>query len=292
MLAWLAARAVPGVESVSGSVYRRALSLPHGPALVEIELGGDGVLVRVPAADSRDVDAAVRACRRLLGVDSDWPSQARAALAGDALLGPLIAAWPRLRVPGCVDGGELAVRAIVNQQVSLGAARTVLGRLAASHGRAVRHLPLRPFPSASALARADPASLPMPRARARALVAVCAMVAGGSLDLGAGGDVAAARDALLAVPGIGPWTASYVTMRALGDPDAFLPGDLGIKRALALLGAAVDPHGVEELSARWAPWRSYAAQQLWAYAAAPSPSTSRRATSSAQPQESVKPLPP
>src|SRR4051812_40438330 len=202
MLDWLGARAVPGVEAIEGDVYRRALSLPHGPALVEIDLGADGALVRVPAADSRDRDAAVAACVRLLGADRDW-EEARAALGDDPLLGPLVAARPRLRVPGSVDGAELTVRAIVNQQVSLGAARTVLGRIAASHALAVRHLPLRPFPSAERLAAVDPASLPMPRSRARALVAVCRMIAAGSLDLSPGADPAAARSALMAVPGIG-----------------------------------------------------------------------------------------
>src|SRR4051812_7358066 len=171
MLEWLRARAVPGVEAIDGDAYRRALSLPHGPALVEIALGADGPLVRVLASDSRDRDLAVARCRALLGVDRDWDA-ARDALAGDPLLGPLIAQRPALRVPGAVDGPELAVRAIVNQQVSLGAAGRVLGRLAAAYGRPLRHPPLRPFPPAERLAALDPAELPMPRARARALVAV------------------------------------------------------------------------------------------------------------------------
>jgi AraC family transcriptional regulator, regulatory protein of adaptative response / DNA-3-methyladenine glycosylase II len=268
MLDWLGARAVPGVEAIEGDVYRRALSLAHGPALVEIDLGADGALVRVPAADSRDRDAAVAACVQMLGVDRDW-EEARAALSDDPLLGPLVEAGPRLRVPGSVDGAELTVRAIVNQQVSLGAARTVLGRIAASHGRAVRHLPLRPFPPAERLAAVDPGSLPMPRARARALVAVCRMIAAGSLDLSPGADPAAARSTLMAVPGIGDWTASYVAMRALGDPDAFLPTDLGIRRALESLGEPTDRRSVEALAERWRPWRTYAAQLLWAAVPAP-----------------------
>ena len=164
------------------------------------------------------------------------PAEARAALAGDSLLGPLIAARPDLRVPGTVDATELAVRAVVNQQVSLAAAATVLGRLAEAHGQVVRHWPLRLFPTAERLAALDPETLPMPRARARALVAMCAAIAAGELDLRFGADPAEARAALLALPGIGDWTASYIAMRALGDPDAFLPTDLGIKRALAALG--------------------------------------------------------
>src|SRR4051794_993342 len=266
MLDWLRARAVPGVESIDGDVYRRVLALPHGPALVEIDLGSDGARVRVPAADARDRGAAVAACRRLLGVDRDW-DDARSALSDDALLGPLIRAHPRLRVPGAVDGAELAVRAIVNQQVSLGAARTVLGRLVDSYGSAVRHLPLRPFPPAQRLAFADPELLPMPRSRAQALVAVCRLVACGELDLAPGADPAAAREVLMGVPGIGDWTASYVAMRALGDPDAFLPTDLGIRRALESLGQPGERRSVEALAERWRPWRTYAAQLLWAGAA-------------------------
>jgi AraC family transcriptional regulator of adaptative response / DNA-3-methyladenine glycosylase II len=129
----------------------------------------------------------------------------------------------------------------------------------------------------------------MPRARARALVAVCRAIASGELDLSPGADLAEARDALLAVPGIGDWTASYVAMRALRDRDAFLPTDLGIRRALESLGRPADHRSAAALAERWRPWRTYAAQLLWAHAAE---SSASRATSSAQPQDRVKPLPP
>jgi 3-methyladenine DNA glycosylase/8-oxoguanine DNA glycosylase len=284
-LDFLRARAVPGVESIEGDVYRRALSLPHGPALVEIDLGSDGTRVRLLAADSRDCGAAIERCRALLGLDVDW-EEARATLAGDPLLGPLIAARPGLRVPGTVDGAELAVRAIVNQQVSLAAARTVLGRLVAEHSEPIRHSPFSTFPRAARLAAAKPDTLPMPRARARALIALSGAIAAGRLDLAPGAD---ARAALLALPGIGEWTASYIAMRALRDPDAFLPTDLGIRRALTSLGQPADARSALRLAERWRPWRTYATQLLWAHAAA---SSASRATSSAQPQESVKPLPP
>jgi AraC family transcriptional regulator of adaptative response / DNA-3-methyladenine glycosylase II len=274
------------VESIEGALYRRALSLPHGPALVEIDLGAGALLIL--AADSRDRPSAVERCYRLLGLDDDW-TEARETLGHDPLLGPLIAARPGLRVPGTVDGGELAVRAIVNQQVSLAAARTVLGRLALAHGRPVRHWSLRPFPAPDLLAAADPDALPMPRGRARALVAVCGLVASGRLDLRVGADLAEARATLLSVPGIGDWTASYVAMRALRDRDAFLPTDLGIRRALASLGRPDNRRSVEVLAERWRPWRAYAAQVLWAHGA---DSSASRATSSAQPHDSVNPLPP
>jgi AraC family transcriptional regulator of adaptative response / DNA-3-methyladenine glycosylase II len=266
LLCYLAARAVPGVERVAGHMFRRALELPHGPALVELELDGERARMRLPAGDSRDRAVAARRCRRLLGLDRD-PAPARAALARDELLGPLVAVRPGLRVPGALDGGEILVRAIVNQQVSLAAARTVLGRLASEHGAAaLAHGRERCFPTAERLAALDPAALPMPAARGRALVAACGAIASGRLDLRPGADPAAARAALLALPGVGDWTASYVAMRALGDPDAFLPSDLGIRRALARLGGPADARSAAALAERWRPWRAYAAQHLWASA--------------------------
>jgi AraC family transcriptional regulator of adaptative response / DNA-3-methyladenine glycosylase II len=267
LLAYIAARAIPGVERVEGAVYRRALALPHGPAVVELDLGRRGaVRFRLTAGDSRDRAAAIERCRRLLGIDAD-PAEARAALARDPLIGPLVAARPGLRVPGACDGGELAVRAIVNQQVSLAAARTVLSRLAAEHGRPLLpHGRDRAFPAADRLAELDPVTLPMPGARARALVSVCSAIADGRLDLRAGADPVEARAVLLSLPGIGDWTASYIAMRALREPDAFLPTDLGIRRGLAALGEPDDRRSIEVLAERWRPWRAYAAQHLWAVA--------------------------
>jgi AraC family transcriptional regulator, regulatory protein of adaptative response / DNA-3-methyladenine glycosylase II len=166
---------------------------------------------------------------------------------------------PGLRVPGCVDGFELGVRAIVGQQVSVQAARTVLGRLAATYGEPLAEPDGRlthRFPRADALANADPAALPFPRARARALGSLARLSADGELRLDAGSDAAETLRVLSGIPGVGPWTASYVAMRALGDPDVFLPGDVGIRHALARLGGeACDEH--------WRPWRSYAVMHLW-----------------------------
>jgi AraC family transcriptional regulator of adaptative response / DNA-3-methyladenine glycosylase II len=256
LLRYLAARAIPSVERVEGGVFRRTLALPHGPAMVELDLRREGrVGFRLAAGDARDRRAAIRCCRRLLGLDVRTAA-AREALARDAVLGPLVATRPGLRVPGAVDGAELAVRAIVNQQVSLAGARTVLGRLVEAYGVPAPFGRDRLFPSAERLAAVEPAELPMPRARARALVAVSRAVATGELDLRPSADRAQARAKLLAVPGIGNWTASYVAMRALRDPDAFPAGDLAIRRALARLGDP-DPE-------RWRPWRAYAAQHLWA----------------------------
>jgi AraC family transcriptional regulator of adaptative response / DNA-3-methyladenine glycosylase II len=269
LLDWLAARAVPGVEEVDGATYRRSVRLARGAGVIEVDLAGagtdDAVRCRVWLDDARDADEAAERCRRLLGLDAD-PAAVAVVLGGDALLGPLVAAAPGLRVPGAVDGAELAVRAVLGQQVSVAAARTAAGRLMASYGEPLR-LPqgrvVALFPSASTLAALDPASLPMPRARAGALVGLCRALADGSLRLEPGADRDEARRALLASPGIGPWTAGYVAMRALGDPDVFLVEDLGVRHALARLGGPSDQREARALAQAWAPWRSYASQYLW-----------------------------
>jgi AraC family transcriptional regulator of adaptative response / DNA-3-methyladenine glycosylase II len=265
LLAWLAARAVPGVEEVDGRVYRRSLRLPGGPGVAELAFEADHVRCRLWLADPRDRVGAQERCRRLLDLDAD-PGAVVERLGGDALLGPLVRAAPGLRVPGAVDGAELAVRAVLGQQVSVPAARTAAGRLVAEHGEALarpRGAVAALFPSPEALATLDPAGLPMPRARARALVGLCRALAGGELRLDPETDRAEARGRLLALPGIGPWTAGYVAMRALGDPDVFLVEDLGVRHALRRLGGPDDAGQARELAAAWAPWRSYASQHLW-----------------------------
>jgi AraC family transcriptional regulator, regulatory protein of adaptative response / DNA-3-methyladenine glycosylase II len=271
LLGWLAARAVPGVEEVDGDVYRRSLRLPRGPGVVELAFEGDCVRCLLWLDDLRDLTPAVQRCRRLLDLDAD-PGAVAEHLGADALVGPLVRAAPGLRVPGTVDGAELAVRAVLGQQVSVPATRTGAGRLVAEHGEALarpRGAVTALFPAAAALAALDPARLPMPRARAEALVALCRALADGELRLDAGADRVEARRALMALPGIGPWTAGYVAMRALGDPDVFLAEDLGVRHALRRLGGPDDPRRARALAAAWSPWRSYATQQLWQAPAAP-----------------------
>src|SRR6478735_4086249 len=176
---------------------------------------------------------------------------------------PHVRGTPGLRVPGQVDGDETAIRTVIGQQVSVTGARTVAGRLVVEHGRPVAsdvpgltHL----FPDAATLAAADPTTLPMPRARGRALVGLAAALADGRVLLDRGPDRDDVRRALLDLPGIGPWTADYVAMRALGHPDVFLPTDLAVRRLLA--GLATPEHGDPEPE-RWRPWRSYALMHLW-----------------------------
>jgi AraC family transcriptional regulator of adaptative response / DNA-3-methyladenine glycosylase II len=157
---------------------------------------------------------------------------------------------------------------VLGQQISLAGAATAAGKLVRAYGELlpgglatgeVTHL----FPDAAAFAALDPETLAMPRARGRTLVGLGAAIASGDLVLRRGGDSAAAREALLALPGIGPWTADYVVMRVLGDHDVFLPTDLGVRRALERAGLPADPRSAAELAARWAPYRSYALQYLW-----------------------------
>ncbi len=268
LLGFLGMRAVPGVEAWDGRAYRRVLTLPHGLGVAELAPAADGdhVDCALRLADLRDLAAAVQRCRRLLDLDAD-PLAVADALGADPLLGPLVERAPGRRVPGAVDGAELAVRAVLGQQISVAGARTLAGRLTAALGAplpepdaALTHA----FPSAQALAAADPTTLPLPRARAHALVTLCGALADESLALDPGADRDAARERLLSLPGIGPWTAEYVAMRALGDPDAFPATDLGVRRALDRLGVAGDPHAATARAERWRPWRAYAVQHLWA----------------------------
>ena len=260
LVGFLAARAIPGVESVEGLTYRRSIELAGGGAAVELtpEPPEAVVLCRLRLDDPGDLDAAVARCRRLLDLDAD-PAAVAAHLEPDPVLGGLVRRRPGLRVPGCADGFELAVRAIVGQQVSVAGARTILGRLAARYGVA----PGR-FPGPGVLAEVDPEALPFPRTRGEALREVARLAAGGELDLDAGADPQATRAKLLGIRGIGPWTAAYIAMRALGDADAWLPGDVGIRHALERLGQPPGEAAALRLAEAWRPWRSYAVMHLWA----------------------------
>ena len=270
ILGFLGARAIPGVESVNGGRYRRTLLLPNGTGILSVGpaagSGGDPGYAEceLQLEDLRDLTAAVQRCRRLLDLDADPEAVAGYLSASGPVLGPLAAACPGRRVPGHVDGAELALRAVLGQQISVAAARRLGERLVATYGKPLDR-PEGPlthcFPAVETLAAADPAALPMPRARAAALAGLAAALASGELSLDPGAERDRAEAQLLAMPGIGPWTASYIRMRALSDPDAFLPSDVGVRNALRRLGA----RKAEELAGSWRPWRSYAVQHLWAY---------------------------
>jgi AraC family transcriptional regulator, regulatory protein of adaptative response / DNA-3-methyladenine glycosylase II len=262
LLGWLAARAVPGVEEVDGGLYRRSLRLEHGAGVVEAAFEPARVRCRLWLDDARDLAEAAARVRRLLDLDAD-PGAVAERLSGDPLVGPLVAAAPGLRVPRTVDGAELAIRAVLGQQISVPAARTAAGRLVDEHGERLarpRGAVTALFPAPATLAALVPKRLAMPGARARALVGLCGALAEGDLRLDGSADV---RRALLALPGIGPWTAGYVVMRAVGDPDVFLVEDLGVRHALRRLGAPDDVGALRAMAEGWAPWRSYATQHLW-----------------------------
>jgi AraC family transcriptional regulator of adaptative response / DNA-3-methyladenine glycosylase II len=266
LLRFLEARAVPGVEEVEGGVYRRSLRLPHGPAVVALADDGEAVRCALSLADPRDLGPAVARCRRLLDLDAD-PVAVDGALGSEPILADLVAGMPGRRSPGAVDAAELAVRALLGQAITVAAAQTLARRLVEAHGTrlptplgGVTHL----FPSAADLAAVDPASLSGPAARRAALHGVAVALASGELVLDAGADRTEAVRRLLAIRGIGPWTAAYVAMRALGDPDVFLPGDVALRTAVVRRGGPGDTRGMAALAARWRPWRSYAVHHLWA----------------------------
>ncbi len=265
LLAFFARRAIPGIEEVTASVYRRSLNLPHGAGVVDVQPGDERMHVRYVLDDIRDLATAVQRSRALLDLDSD-PVAVLDALGEDALIGRLVHAVPGRRVPGHVDPHELAVRAVLGQQVSLRGAATLAGRLVPQHGRRLAN-PLgtvtHAFPSPEALAEIDPDTLPMPDSRKQALLNLSRAVASGDLVLDPGADRAAARAAMTKLPGIGSWTAEYVAMRALRDPDAFLASDLGTRRALERLGQDGRPPAAAALAERWRPYRAYAQQHLW-----------------------------
>jgi AraC family transcriptional regulator of adaptative response / DNA-3-methyladenine glycosylase II len=367
LLAFFGARAVPGVEELCGDVFRRSLRLPGGFAVVELRSLGDRVGVRLWLDDPRDEAEAVARVRAMFDLDAD-PEAVRAALGRDEVMRPLVEAAPGRRVPGCADPDEIAIRAVLGQQVSVAGAATLAGRLVAAYGEplarpvgSVTHV----FPSADALAGAgdsDPADAFIPRGdalartgdsdgvgavvaradalagagdpgvgtadglagagdpgaanafvrRADALAGAGAPGAGTAGSLGPARDSAAAsgsrpatasaspwampasrrhairtlaealasgdvvldphadrrevEDRLLSLPGIGPWTVSYIAMRALRDNDAFLATDLGVRHALDRLGLDSRPAAAERLSQSWRPYRAYALQHLWGVA--------------------------
>ena len=265
LLRFLGDRAVGGVEMWDGVTFRRALALPHGRGVVAL-CRGDGYFACVLQLDSiADTQAAVQRCRRLLDLDAD-PVAITDALGADPVIGAVVSRRPGLRSPGAVDGAEALVRAVVGQQVSVSGARTVLGRIAERLGEPVDDPDgglTRTFPSAAAVADAPDSALPMPAARRRALRAACQLVATGELRLDVGADRDAARRGLIGVRGIGPWTAEYIAMRALGDPDAFPGTDLGVRQALTRLGVGASPREVAGVAEAWRPWRAYATHHLW-----------------------------
>ncbi|GHJ37787.1 hypothetical protein Sm713_33960 [Streptomyces sp. TS71-3] len=262
----LAATATPGVEEWRDGAYRRTLRLPRGPGIVSLRPMDGYVGCELELGDGGDLPEAVRLCRWMLDLDAD-PVGVDGHLRADPLLAPLVAAHPGRRVPRTSDPAEFAVRAVLGQQVSTAAARTLAGRLAAKHGEPVDdpHGGLtRLFPQPAALLKLDPDGLAMPRSRRDTLLALVSALAFGDVALIPGGDTRQARVALAALPGVGPWTVEMIAMRGLGDPDAFVATDLGVRLAARALGLPGTPAALIRRAAAWQPWRAYAVQYLWA----------------------------
>lgn len=263
MLGYLQTRAIPGVEAVSQTAYRRSVRVGGGAAILDVRLDAGGECLTVSC--SRPCVAHMGRLRRQFDLDAD-PAVIDDHLAADPLLAPLVARRPGLRLPGAWDPFELAVRAMVGQQISVAGASTITGRIARRFGTPLengdgdlRYL----FPTAAQLAETDMASLGMPGKRALAIVGLAKAVAEGDIALDGAAGLDEAVERLCALPGIGPWTAHYIAMRALGEADAFPAGDLGLRHAAGLPGGRLSARELSELAENWRPWRAYAAIYLW-----------------------------
>ncbi|MCI2958968.1 helix-turn-helix domain-containing protein [Agromyces atrinae] len=271
VFAWLETRALTGVERALPGDYTRVLRLPHGPALVRLRaVPGEAALdCEAIPSDLADLAPLVARVRRLFDLDADsWAIDA--ALRDDPALADSVAASPGLRVPGCVDPHELVFRALIGQQISVAAARTALTRLADHLGERVEigGEQWTCFPDAATIAERGAEVLRGPAARIRTILRVAADLAEGRLVVDTGVGRAGLRTDLLAIPGIGPWTAGYVLMRATRDPDVLLTSDLVLRQGAGRLGLPTDARSLDARGSRWAPWRSYASMHLWAAASA------------------------
>ncbi|WP_082406463.1 AlkA N-terminal domain-containing protein [Microbacterium sp. No. 7] len=264
LFAWMAARALPGVEVAEPDAYARTVLLPGGPAWFRVRAAGAGLRLEARVQHPGDLPGLVARARRLFDLDAD-PLAVDEALAAHPELAPLVARTPGMRVPGATDAHEMLIRAMVGQQVSVAAARTALGRLVdalgePAHGSGGAD---RLFPTMAAIAERGHEVLRGPAARVRAVIEAAGALASGELTLTAGDDAQEQRAALLARRGIGPWTADYVRMRVTGDPDVLLPGDVALRAGAAAIGLPAAAAPLDAWARRVAPWRSYLSAHLW-----------------------------
>lgn len=272
IFAWMAGRAVPGVEHATTTSFSRHLRMPGGPVWFEVSQDAASRLhLRATVTALGDLAPLVAIVRRIFDLDAD-PLAIDAALSMHPELVPLVAKTPGIRVPGSADPHEMLIRAMVGQQITVVAARTALTSLTEALGERLAMPPHLGeglseggllFPTMSAIAERGAEVLRGPAARIRAITGAAAALADGSLTLTVGDDGMAQREALLAMPGIGPWTADYVRMRVLGDPDILLPGDVALRAGAAASGLPGDARPLTEWAARTAPWRSYLSAHLW-----------------------------
>lgn len=277
IFAWMTARALPGVEEATPTSFSRHLRLAGGPAWFEVRQdAAERLHLRARVAQLGDLAPLVATVRRIFDLDAD-PIAIDEALAAHPELAPLVARTPGIRVPGSADPHEMLIRAMIGQQITVVAARTALSGLAEALGERTENGLL--FPTMAAIAERGAEVLRGPAARIRAITGAAAALADGSLRLTVGDDGAEQRAALLAMPGIGPWTADYVRMRVLGDPDILLPGDVALRAGAAASGLPGDPKPLIAWAERTAPWRSYLSAHLWRAAPVRSARITRTVTS-------------
>lgn len=262
MLAFLAARATPGVEVVTQGTYRRSISLSgnHGYFEVALDERNHALALRVQFGDPRSLFFIVERVRAMFDLNADWSTIVR-SLRTDPDLRTRLETNPGLRVPGCWNGFELAVRAILGQQITVKGATSLAGRLVKNFGESfsgdggLSHI----FPAPKALADANLEKIGLTKSRAETIRLLARAVRDESVSFERVANTEAVVSQLLEIPGIGPWTAQYIAMRALGEPDAFPSGDLGLLRALKLKNSGE----LDRRSEDWQPWRAYAAMYLW-----------------------------
>ncbi|HMH57671.1 MAG TPA: AlkA N-terminal domain-containing protein [Galbitalea sp.] len=258
LLRFFAGHAVAELETASDTLFERSVRLPRGIGHVSIELDPVGTGVRCTARleNVADVSTLVARVRRLFDLDADSVAIDE-ALSADSMLAPLVAATPGIRMPGSIDAEETLFRTLIGQQISVAAARTVLGRLVADLGEGGL------FPTATALAEHGREVLRGPASRINTIVGVAEALASGDLVLDVATPVDEFEASLTRLPGVGPWTAGYLAMRVLGNPDVLLTSDLVILQSAAALGLPGTAKELARYGQRWAPWRSYAALHLW-----------------------------
>ncbi|WP_345751306.1 AlkA N-terminal domain-containing protein [Microbacterium rhizophilus] len=270
LFAWMGVRALAGVEEGDALSFSRTLRLPHGPAWFRLSHERGRLRLQAKLESLADLSTLVARARRLFDLDAD-PLAIDEALSRHPELARHVAENPGIRLPGTADPHELLIRAMVGQQISVAAARTHLTRLAEALGERValageeRLL----FPTMAAIAERGPEILRGPAARVRAITGAAAALASGELSLTTGDAAAEQRAALMAMPGIGAWTADYVRMRVIGDPDVVLTGDVALRTGAARAGIPAEPRELAAWAARTAPWRSYLSMHLWRLAAGP-----------------------
>lgn len=268
---WLAPRAVTGVEIATADSYARTLRLPGGPGRFVVRFDGGALRLDAQLTSLGDLPVLTSRVRRLFDLDAD-PVAVDTALSSDPALAPRVAAIPGIRLPGAVDAEEMLFRAIVGQQITVAAARTQLNRLAAACSTALEPAGdglTRLFPTAAQIAATGREVLVGPRAKTDTVIRIAEALAGGDLALGLGDDPAEQHARLTAFAGIGDWTAGYVGMRVLGNPDVFLSGDVAVRSGARALGLPADARPLAAHAAGLSPWRSYLCLHLWRAAGIP-----------------------